>query len=655
MSAPESTSGAAPKIKGGGLRGFWRTYVVNSRFIRWARNLRITRTINRSLSIKITASMILVSIVVLGLLTLFVSSHIRSGLYEERQAQILSDAARRLAATQASFDQSSVSNSEQVQDVAYRAMQELRSSVAGAGGVGTLLLRDPRTSDVQSINEIIEPGMENLVSKELRKAVESKPGYEWQPVAIPTTKGDSEPGIVVGTTINLPIVGTYEAYIVYSLATEEANVKLVMQVLVVGSVTLLFLLAGLIWAVSYQIMLPITRTAQAAKKLSAGDLDARVVVAGDDELAVLGNSFNNMADSLQVQFWQYAELARLQQRFVSDVSHELRTPLTTIKMATHMIHDSKDELSPLPRRSAELLNEQVDRFDSMLADLLEISRFDAQTANLSRGDHDLKKLIKRVIKDNQFLADNNGVEVIFNPPDYSCVAAVDELRIERIVRNLLVNAYEHAEGKPVKVDLAVNDTAAAIRVRDYGVGMTDEVASHVFDRFFRADPARPRTSGGTGLGLAICAEDTHLHEGQLSAIGCPNSGSSFLLVIPISEDEPIGESPLDIFDDELLEARAKWAQEHPEDISDSISADIQNASAAEEDDEFFADDFESDDFIEYVAAEDDDYEELDAQLSEEEFSDEIDPLSPAERRKKASKIPSESESDNRNNSEAGHA
>lgn len=609
------------------LKRWWRTNVVESRFIRWVKQLRITKTINRSLSFKITASMILVSVIVLSLLTLFVSSHIRSGLYEERQTQILADAARRLNATQASFDQATVSNSEQVQDVAYRAMQQLRSSVAGAGGVGTLLLRDPRTSDAQSINEIVEPGMRSVVSDELRQAVENKPDFQWQPVAIPASDGDSDPGIVVGTTVNLPIVGTYEVYIVYSLATEEANVRLVMQVLVVGSLALLVLLTGLIWAVSYQIMLPIIRTAQAAKKLSAGDFNARVVVSGEDELAVLGNSFNNMADSLQAQISQYAELARLQQRFVSDVSHELRTPLTTIRMATHMIYDSKDELSPLPQRSAELLNEQVDRFDSMLADLLEISRFDAQTANLVREEHDLVKLIKRVIADNQFLADNNGVEVIFDPPNYPCVAAVDELRIERIVRNLLVNAYEHAEGKPVRVELAVNETTAAIRVRDYGVGMTDEVARHVFDRFYRADPARPRTSGGTGLGLAICAEDTYLHQGQLSAIGCPHSGSAFLLAIPVLADGEMLDIPLDILDDELSEARIQWAQYHPDDIFTEASltmddSESEYADIVEEESDFS--DYEDDDI---------DYDELDQRLAEEPISDEVDRFSPGERRK----------------------
>lgn len=559
--------------------------------------------------------MVAVSIVVLSLLGVFVSTHIRSGLYEDRQTQILSDASRRFAATQLTFDKAAVTSVDQVQDVAYQAMLTMRSSAEGAGGVGTFLLRSSADAPEQSINEVVEPGLRGVISDEMRQAVRDNSEYQWQAVALPRGNNLTDPGIVVGTTLNLPIVGSYEAYIVYTLAPEEATVKLVMQVLLVGSITLLLLFTGMIWAVSYQIMLPITRTAQAAKKLTNGDLSARVLVKGDDELAVLGESFNNMADSLQAQIWQYSELARLQQRFVSDVSHELRTPLTTIRMATDMIHDSKDELPALPRRSAELLHEQVDRFDNMLADLLEISRFDAQTAQLVREDHDLVKLIRRVIADNQILADNNGVKVVFDPTQIPCVAEVDERRIERIVRNLLVNAYEHAEGKPVHVELAANASTVAIRVRDFGVGMSDEVASHVFDRFYRADPARPRTTGGTGLGLAICAEDAHLHQGSLEAIGCPHSGSAFRLLIPVKANEPMGQAPLELTDEELTEARQKWAEEHPEDIQQSQTAPSVSLE---------------DTASHYEEADEEDYESLDLKLAEEQFSDEVDHLSPSE-------------------------
>ena len=298
---------------------------------------------------------------------------------------------------------------------------------------------------------------------------------------------------------------------------------MVLRVLVLSALPIIVALPIGVFALLHRLLLPVRVTAQAATKASKGNLDVRVDVHGDDEMADLGHAFNAMTSSLQDTISRYDELAKLQQRFVSDVSHELRTPLTTIRMAEDIVWDNRDELPAHARRSAELLHDQTERMEQMLADLLEISRYDAASALLDAEDRDLRPIV---------------------------AAEIDERRIERVIRNLVVNAIEHADGTPVTITLAATETDVACRVRDRGVGMTQEVADHVFDRFYRADTARARTTGGTGLGLAIATEDVAIHGGRLQAYGEPGRGASFLMTLPKRAGEEIVSRPLALWEDE---------------------------------------------------------------------------------------------------------
>jgi two-component system sensor histidine kinase MtrB len=289
----------------------------------------------------------------------------------------------------------------------------------------------------------------------------------------------------------------------------------------------------------------VTRAATVAERLAEGHLSERMPGArGTDEMASLARSFNEMAESLQDQIRRMEELSAMQRRFVSDVSHELRTPLTTIRMASEIIHESRDQMDEDTARSAELLLGQIDRFESLLADLLEISRFDAGAAVLDAERRDLRDLVMSVVEQAAPLAETKDVRVSVRLPDADAAADFDPRRIERILRNLVVNAIEHAEERPVEVTVAEDDRSVAVVVRDYGVGMTKQEVEHVFDRFWRADPARARTTGGSGLGLAIALEDAHLHAGRLDAWGRPGQGASFRLTLPRSAGVQVVEPPI---------------------------------------------------------------------------------------------------------------
>ena len=285
-----------------------------------------------------------------------------------------------------------------------------------------------------------------------------------------------------------------------------------------------------------QTVNPVRAAAQIAEKLTAGDLDRRMMVRGKDEMARLAISFNEMAVSMQQQISRLENLSRLQQRFVSDVSHELRTPLTTIRMASQVIFDGKEQLDSSAARSAELLMSQIARFELLLTDLLEVSRFDASASILESSPVDIKALVSRTIDQ---LQPENGKQIRSDFPEGEVIAEVDPRRIERVMRNLIANAIDHSEDKPIIITIKDSDTEVAVAVRDYGIGFNGSEAKRLFDRFWRADPSRSRIRGGTGLGLAISLDDAKLHQGTLVAWGSPSNGAQFVLTVPKLPGIPI--------------------------------------------------------------------------------------------------------------------
>ena len=361
----------------------------------------------------------------------------------------------------------------------------------------------------------------------------------------------SVPGIAVGSALTLPGTGRYEIYFIFPL-TQQVNILSVLQTAVVTTGAILVVLLTFIAAlVARQVVVPIRAARRAAESLASGNLDDRMKVRGRDDLARLATSMNYMASELQKQISQLEELSRVQQRFVSDVSHELRTPLTTVRMAAEVLYEDRDEFDPIAARSAELLQTELDRFEALLTDLLEISRFDAGAAVLSLSKVDLRDIVRRVVEASAQLAETSGSQIRIHAPEPG-VAEVDARRIERILRNLLVNAIEHGEGRPIDILVEADDHAVAVAVRDHGVGFEAGQARRVFLRFWRGDPARARTVGGTGLGLAIAMEDANLHKGWLTAWGRPGMGAQFRLTVPRTAGGVIESSPLPLVPRDLV-------------------------------------------------------------------------------------------------------
>jgi two-component system sensor histidine kinase MtrB len=311
-----------------------------------------------------------------------------------------------------------------------------------------------------------------------------------------------------------------------------------------GGSILLLMIAAVSYFVTSWLVKPVREAAMVSEEIAEGALDRRLPERGEDVLAVLARSFNRMAESLQQQITKLASVSKMQQRFVSDVSHELRTPLTTIKLAGDVIFNSREKLEPAAKRSAELMHDQIERFQVLLNDLLEISRYDAGAVHADLEIQDINGVVGMAIAGIEPLAVSKGSRIDIDIPSGEADAEIDGRRIERLLRNLLANAIEHGEGKPILVSVGVNETAVAVSVTDQGIGMSRAEVDRVFDRFWRADPARKRTTGGTGLGLAISLEDTHLHNGWLQVWAKPNEGACFRLTLPRRKGVVFTESPL---------------------------------------------------------------------------------------------------------------
>ncbi|MDH6110781.1 two-component system sensor histidine kinase MtrB [Kitasatospora sp. MAP12-44] len=406
------------------------------------------------------------------------------------------------------------------------------------------------------------------ISSQLQEDVGKDPGVPHQQTTVihrTTSSGQqtSERGLVIGEQLRGPANTDYQLYFAFSFAQEDKTLGLVAGTLATAGVFIVALLGGVAWLVARQVVTPVRMAAGIAERLADGHLEERMKITGTDDIARLGESFNRMGGALHTQIRQLEELSRVQRRFVSDVSHELRTPLTTVRMAADLIYDSREDLDPMAARSAELLQGQLDRFESLLADLLEISRFDAGAAILDAEPVDLRDIVARVADAADPLARLKGSAVVLRGADEPVVAEVDPRRIERIMRNLVVNALEHGEGRDVVIQFGSAEGAVAVGVRDYGIGLKPGEASRVFHRFWRADPSRVRTTGGTGLGLSIAVEDAHLHGGWLQAWGEPGGGSHFRLTLPRTRGGEIGRAPFRLEPEDSRYNRGLRAQGTP--------------------------------------------------------------------------------------------
>lgn len=492
--------------------------------------------VHSSLQARTVALVVLVALIVAIVFSLVSMVSVRSSLLEQVSEQSRSDFSTQVAQAQSSLDSADVSANVQYQQL----INDLASSIQndGSANLTGVYMWSRNTSSNEIIPVSTDPTYTTLISDDIRSAVASHRSDHvlYQPVQLASEQGKTVPGAVLGTMLQFGAVGDLEFFSLYSYENQQQSLTQIQISLLLVCVMLSVMMGVLVWLVIRSIVNPVGRVATAAETLAAGDLNTRVVIDRNDEIGTLQRSFNEMAKSLNQKIDELEQAGASQRRFVSDVSHELRTPVTTMRMATDLLEARRDDFDSTTKRTVELLSGQVNRFQDMLADLLEISRYDAGYAGLDISESDIRESIAAAVDQVLEIAQAKGVQIRMNVGNVQVLARFDARRIIRIIRNLLVNAIDFSEGRPIDVQLAANRKAMVISIRDYGVGMSHDQIVHAFDRFWRGDPSRSRTTGGSGLGLSIATTDVQLHHGAIQVRSQLGEGTWFLVEIPRDPD-----------------------------------------------------------------------------------------------------------------------
>jgi len=499
----------------------------------------------RSIQARVVTSTIILSALVISLTGWALLRDVASGLAESRRTAAISEARSGFDYAQQQID-AAVETEPAAQSQTLTQMVDSLTSSRGAKRTYELVLEGPLAPGSTRVpvrsSAVIAAGS---LPEDLVDQVEDKGGTYWRYSKLGLLgSSDREPGVVVGSKLHVPSTGdNYALYYLFSMAEQQSTLDLVRQALLLGGFAMVLMVGGVAWLVSRQVLNPVRLARRIAERYASGSLEQRMHVNGEDDIARLSTSFNQMAASLQSQIRRLENLSRLQQRFVSDVSHELRTPLTTVRMASDVLHDARKSFDAQTARAAELLQNELGRFEALLSDLLDLSRFDAGAAQLDLETINLAEIARGAVDDP--LLQRKGIKVVLINTDQPAIVDVDIRRIDRIVRNLLTNAAKYGGSDRVEIEVGQNEGCVSFAVRDFGVGLSGDENLRVFDRFWRADPAR--TQGGTGLGLPISKEDAELHGGTLKAWGKQGEGSEFILTIPKSEGSPYPPAILSMF------------------------------------------------------------------------------------------------------------
>jgi two-component system sensor histidine kinase MtrB len=322
-----------------------------------------------------------------------------------------------------------------------------------------------------------------------------------------------------------------EAYFFFSEEELWDDLADLRTILLVG-LGIVVVVAGLAGALlARRILAPVKRASTAAHSLAEGLLDTRLPVESSDEFGLWATSFNEMADALATKIEALSEAQARERRFTADVAHELRTPLTAIVNEASLLAEHIERMPADARRPAELLVEDVKRLRDLVEDLLEISRLEAGTQPVREERVDLGSLVDTALR-------SRGWRERVRLDALEVVLVTDPRRVERIVVNLIGNALEHG-GRDVGVRVGADGVGAFVEVSDRGPGIAREDLPHLFDRFYKADPAR--TSRGTGLGLAIALENARLLGGDVEVWSEAGAGARFTLRLPVTKPLPGGE------------------------------------------------------------------------------------------------------------------
>ena len=383
--------------------------------------MKISEYFRTSLFRKVFSVSSIISIALIYFLGSNLYNRISDGIIEEKISAAISEGEAAIQYADYRFLIGSLNNNTNYKTIVDEIVKSTNVSAKASGReIALLSTSGKRVAGIpsRSTSNFLEP---SSIPRELRKLVIGDDEIHWQRTNLQYFNGESVAGVAVGHRIDIKPVGRYEMYVLFDFASQQQTIDLIGRSMWGTGLLLMALIMVIASVVLRQVIKPVRYAAEVAEQLSSGDLLKRMQVKGSDEVARLGTAFNNMADTLAKQITRLENLSRLQQRFVSDVSHELRTPLTTIRMASDLIYAAREGFDPTIARSAELLLSQIDRFEELLTDLLEVGRFDAQVATLSLSRIDITKLVNRCVEDLAMDAKQRDVKIRIDAPPRSAL------------------------------------------------------------------------------------------------------------------------------------------------------------------------------------------------------------------------------------------
>ncbi len=367
----------------------------------------------------------------------------------------------------------------------------------------------------------IEPDAPGPVGTDLRHTVDDFPdrlvdAVRAQGNGVQFSEIDGDTYVTVGVYITPHNTGYFEAF---PLNSTERTLAAILTALGLGAAGTLILASLFGFSTSRRLLRPLSEVADAAEEIASGDLETRLDESSDPDLDRLAGSFNDMADAVQARIEREA-------RFASDVSHELRSPITALTAAVEVLDAGREGIPERTQQALDVVVDQVRRFDSMVIDLLELSRLDAGATELNLEQAELIDLTARVAA--RAGEPDVPIEVARRTPK---TVVIDKVRFERILANLIENARNHGGGV-LQIELAPSrDRRFRLAVEDGGPGVAQSERDRIFERFARGSAARHRI--GTGLGLALVSEHSAAMDGDTWVEDRAGGGARFVVELPI--------------------------------------------------------------------------------------------------------------------------
>ncbi|MFJ2027258.1 ATP-binding protein [Streptomyces sp. NPDC087897] len=365
-----------------------------------------------------------------------------------------------------------------------------------------------------------------VLTADLRRSARTAPRGAFQRVV-----KDGDAYLTVGMPVMTRVVAGGRAvpsglvlYAVMPMANEETDIDALVTAARDGALPgLAVALVPALFA-ARSVLRPVRELRRAAHSMGGGQLDTRIAVRGRDEMADLARTFNASAARLEHSVQELKDAGARARRFASDVSHELRTPLAGMLAVTDVLDEDAGRLDPDTARAVRLISAETGKLALLVEDLMEMSRFDARVAELNTDEVDAAEAVRRTLSGRRW-----HDRVVTDLPEGIRIR-LDPRRFDVIVANLVGNALRHG-AEPVTVRLSSRADTLVAEVRDHGPGIADTALPHIFDRFYKADAARSRSSG-SGLGLAITRENVRLHGGTIRAQNAPGGGALFTVEMP---------------------------------------------------------------------------------------------------------------------------